>query len=417
MTGNTQIQSWRLALTSILLFVQVVVALHNITIDDTDSAFVYNIGWLMAIRDDCYGGRCHYTITNSASFSYSLTGAYRVYILGEMLHDTSIRTIVDGKILRTTFTQSPVRGVLWDSGMLFSPSKTYDIQVVKEGPSGNGNDVYIDAFVLTVPDEGEYSVISSSDTSPTSSPTSSTSSPASSSRWVPYNVFVYAPITDSDDSGNANTMSTILSGSSVTSNSINPFLPNLGPTAAVSGSSAGGNGSHNMKASTKAAIIGGTLGVFAVICVIAVLLFYLRRKRRSRRDSTGPAPLEPEPYNTSLNRLDLGTTASMGVADISSPPLLSLKEMHEIQGAKVSPEISVPQTSLVVENPRNPVMNRISYHPSERQSLTSQSLPWLMANPPAYTVHPILGHMHASGETLSEFRARDEVGRYDTDGL
>ncbi|KAG8753024.1 hypothetical protein FRC14_006494 [Serendipita sp. 396] len=417
MTGNTQIQSWRLALTSILLFVQVVVALHNITIDDTDSAFVYNIGWLMAIRDDCYGGRCHYTITNSASFSYSLTGAYRVYILGEMLHDTSIRTIVDGKILRTTFTQSPVRGVLWDSGMLFSPSKTYDIQVVKEGPSGNGNDVYIDAFVLTVPDEGEYSVISSSDTSPTSSPTSSTSSPASSSSGITGTTSSNQSTQNSTDGGNANTMSTILSGSSVTSNSINPFLPNLGPTAAVSGSSAGGNGSHNMKASTKAAIIGGTLGVFAVICVIAVLLFYLRRKRRSRRDSTGPAPLEPEPYNTSLNRLDLGTTASMGVADISSPPLLSLKEMHEIQGAKVSPEISVPQTSLVVENPRNPVMNRISYHPSERQSLTSQSLPWLMANPPAYTVHPILGHMHASGETLSEFRARDEVGRYDTDGL
>ncbi|KAG8779034.1 hypothetical protein FS842_001543 [Serendipita sp. 407] len=200
-------------------------------------------------------------------------------------------------------------------------------------------------------------------------------------------------------------MSTIVSGPSITDNNNNPLSPDSSSMPTTSGSSAGGSGSSDMKPSIKAGIIGGILGGVAFMSIIAVLFFCLGRGRRSRRDSVSIQPPNSKPYDTDLNEAAPPTTASISVMDVSSPPPpLHLKEMREAQGARVASSEGSGSRILPTEEASNtPIANRVSYHPSEWQSPTSQSQPWLMTNPPAYTVRPISGHVHAGGDTLSDF--------------
>ncbi|KAG8846866.1 hypothetical protein FRB91_000388 [Serendipita sp. 411] len=164
MARSARNQSWGWILINMFLFLQVVLGYHNVTIDDTDPAIVYRGAWSTATREECYGGSCHFTTINGVTALYPLSGAVRLYFVGQILLDSTIKVVIDGLILVPAIAESSPQGILWDSGMQFNPSKQYIIQVEKAGPSGTGREFYVDAFIKTVPDEGEFPTTSTSNT-------------------------------------------------------------------------------------------------------------------------------------------------------------------------------------------------------------------------------------------------------------
>ncbi|KAG8799526.1 hypothetical protein FRC17_007119 [Serendipita sp. 399] len=300
------------------------------------------------------------------------------------------------------------------------------LKITKTGPSGAGRRLYVDAFILTVPDEGEI----------TTGPSASSAQGVTSS--VPTSQSTTREIVSSPSTSNLSTQSftsrqsgTVAATRNVSGPSIEGNSGNGGGSSSNSdsagvggGPNTGNGGSSEMKSSTKAAIIGGTLGGLALVCIIAAILFY--RRRRRQQAEMGPAIYETAEAGSS-EATEPTAVASYNAIEGSHPSIAALrsKEMQERERIAAPSEASGSgsgsesaqqvQTSLrpswdplsgstpVDKHHSSPGLNRMSIHREDWLSTVSRPQSWMLANPPAYTVRPIEGHVHAGGDTMSDY--------------
>ncbi|KAG8795371.1 hypothetical protein FRC17_008146 [Serendipita sp. 399] len=447
MARNSSYRSWKWTIANILTILQAAKAAHDVTIQDSDSSIVYRGAWKTETRADCSSGSCHYTTGNGESFIYSFTGATRVRYIGHLETDSSIllRLVTGSDISQPGTTSAPAydnpppQSVMWDSGVQFNPSQRYILQVSKTGPSGTGRGLYVDAFILTVPDEGEITTSPSTSSAQGSkvaylldgtvqridilrqAPQGDPPPPPP----LPPPIYRHKlPRVDCSQSGSITATGSV-SGPSIEGNSGGGGSSSNSDSAGVGGGPNTGNaGPSQMKSSTKAAIIGGTLGGLALVCILAAIVFLYRRRRRQQTE------IEPNIYDTaeadSSDARGPTTITTYNVTEGSHPSTaaLRLKEMQERERTAAPSEASgsgsgsgqqAPTSLHPGQNPllggstpvdeyhSSPGFNRMSIHHEDWLSPVSQAQSWMLTNPPAYTVRPIEGHVHADGDTMSDY--------------
>ncbi|KAG8814172.1 hypothetical protein FRC17_001267 [Serendipita sp. 399] len=393
--------SWKWRAVVMCMVLHVVNAARNVTVDDTDPMITYIGSWQTTSNSRSYGRTYHYSNKDASSASFTFTGATQVHFMGLGMTngdiDTDIRIVFDQRITTVDIWRDEgeqYQAILWSSGVL-DPSSTHTIVAQKISDDGGGRDLYIDAFVMTVPDtvplQQSGSSIPSSSGASSTSPSSSAGSTSISS-------------TQANPSGNATsqTSTTVwnpLMGS-IDSNTLS--FNTLSAPEATDPSSAN-IASSDRKTIPTAAIVGGVLGVLAFVSIIAAVFFWLGRRRRVQTETEGTSPVEPgwndSTYPATVN--SGGTDGSTMNLSMFSTPVLGAK------GAAARREFSEGSmilSSPISEDPTSPrMMNRTSAHPpADQQSHVSESRTWMMVNPPAYTPRPISGHVYADGETVSE---------------
>ncbi|KAG8814701.1 hypothetical protein FRC17_001002 [Serendipita sp. 399] len=444
MARNSSCRSWKWTIANIFTILQAARAAHDVTIQDSDSSIVYEGSWQTETRADCSGGSCHYTTVNGESIIYSFTGATRVRYIGHLETDSSIllRLITSSGVIQPGITYTPAydnpppQSVMWDSSVQFNPSQNYMLKITKTGPSGAGRRLYVDAFILTVPDEGEI-----------------TTGPSASSAQVKgsapprrklfrkltccvkhhkgilrlLRLYLLQSIYTKFYEWSGTVAATRpVSGPSIEGNRDDGGSSSNSDSAGVGdGSNTGNVGSSEMKSSTKAAIIGGTLGGLALVCIIAAIVFFYRRRRRQQAE-IGPAIYETAETGSS-EATEPTAVASYNAIEGFHPSIaaLRLKEMQERERIAAISEASGSgsgsesaqqvQTSLrpswdplsgstpVDKHRSSSGLNRMSIHREDWLSTVSRPQSWMLANPPAYTVRPIEGHVHAGGDTMSDY--------------
>ncbi|KAG8814702.1 hypothetical protein FRC17_001003 [Serendipita sp. 399] len=449
MARNSSYRSWKWTIANILTILQAVKAAHDVTIQDSDSSIVYRGAWKTETRADCSSGSCHYTTGNGESFIYSFTGATRVRYIGHLETDSSIllRLITGSDISQPGTTSAPAydnpppQSVMWDSGVQFNPSQRYILQVQKTGPSGTGRGLYVDAFILTVPDEGEMTISPSTSSALGSKvvylldgivqrinvlrqvPRGDPPSPPP----LPPPIYLYKVLRVGCSQSGSVTATGSVSGPSIEGNGGSGGSSSNSNSAGIGdGPNTGNAGSSEMKSSTKAAIIGGTLGGLALVCILATIVFFYRRRRRQRAEIESVIYETAEAGSSEARGPTTITTYNVTAGSHPSTAALRLKEMQEREriGApseasgsgtgtgsaqQVQPSLHPSQNPLpggstpVDEYHSSPGFNRMSIHHEDWLSPVSQAQSWMLTNPPAYTVRPIEGHVHADGDTMSDY--------------
>ncbi|KAG8753025.1 hypothetical protein FRC14_006495 [Serendipita sp. 396] len=375
-------------------------AVRNVTVDDTDPSINYIGTWTSMTASNRYGGTSHYTKTDGSSASFTFTGATQVHFMGLGMTngdiDTDMRIVLDGRTATIDIWRDEgqqYQAILWSSGTL-DPTTTHTITCQKISDDGGGRDLYIDAFVMTVPDTVPAPQTSrASSTAPSTS--ASTGSAAASSSTITTSS-VSNSLTQTTVSNASTTNSAIVWNPS--NSGVTVTTPSLDAASAsgTSGSSSANTMSSDAKSTPTAAIVGGVFGVIVIICIIAAIFFYLGRKRGAKTEAKVTQPYEPR-----WNDPNFATSgeSTMALSDYSAP----VTQMKGMANRDAFSEGSLTSSSPISEDPTSPRMARTSIHPSERQSHVSESRTWMMANPPAYTPRPISGHLHAAGDTVSDF--------------
>ncbi|KAG8864730.1 hypothetical protein FRC20_010101 [Serendipita sp. 405] len=394
--------SWIWIIVAISIAFHGVCAVYNVTVDDTDPSINYIGTWIPLTASNHYGGTSHYTKTTGSSASFTFTGATQVHFMGLAITgdmDSTMRIVFDGRtrIVDMWRDQRKVyQVILWSSDTL-DPSNTHTITCQKSSDSGGGRDLYLDAFIMTLPDPVASSQTSTSSLTPSILP-STGSAPTSSSTTAVITGSVSTSMTQTTVINASTTNSTIVwnpSNSGVTI--VTP--PDSLDTTSASGTSdfsSANTTSSDLRSTPTAAIVGCVFGVAAFICIVAAIIFNLSRKRGAKT--------EPNTTRVRGSSWDNPNFATVGgsTMEISGSSTLGL-QMKGMATREALSEGSLTSPSPISENPTSIGRNWTSAHHSEHQTQVSESQTWTTANPPAYTLRPISGHLHAAGETLSEF--------------
>ncbi|KAG8757327.1 hypothetical protein FRC14_002149 [Serendipita sp. 396] len=394
-----------------------VYAAHNVTVDDADPSITYTGTWLTTDRTERYMSTSHFTRVQGSYATFSFTGATQIHFMGlgntNTDVDTDIAIVLDGRTYTVDIYRAMsdhVQAILWSSDVL-DPNMTHTLECRKTSVDKGGRDLNVDAFVLTIPDVVAPAP-SSARTSTTTQANPSASSNSSSRSATALNT--------SNPSGVGAAIagaSTVASG--ITSNAASNIVwnPSLStdtqyvpvPTLEshsdgnVEASIGGSSGSDSLSKSAIASIVFGVIGL---LCLIAIIFFYLGRRRKSLQQLG-----TPQLYYLSHKELNEahGNSHQTDRSVFLEPAQANLKQRqhsHEVSHQRG------PSSSISSDNTRSHSGRiRVSLVASEGVLETVGNNTWT-TGPPAYTVHPIIGHYTSTtapriGETsMSPYQPR-----------
>ncbi|KAG8798085.1 hypothetical protein FRC18_008762, partial [Serendipita sp. 400] len=248
-------------------------------IDDTSPSVEYTGTWLTAVGPDRFlNHTTHYTKVKGSTASLTFTGAVQVRLFGlgitNPVVDPMVDIIFDGTRISVSIArdEAHLRMTIWDSGTDLDPNVKYTLRCIKTSADGGDMDLYVDAFILTLPDSTTVSVSGGTPTAITS--VTQTTSVINSS----------SPMTNVSIAADHSTISNIALDLPISTS----------PTASTTPTSETTNIITKDTGMSNVAKIGIALGVFAFICLCSAILFLLGRRKRVSDSFThlNPYPLD-----------------------------------------------------------------------------------------------------------------------------
>ncbi|KAG8813898.1 hypothetical protein FRC18_002226 [Serendipita sp. 400] len=316
-------------------------------IDDASTYIKYTGTWLTTVGPDFYFNTTHYTKVKGSTVSLTFRNAVRVRLVGSGITnpavDASVGIIFDGTSYSVSIAtdEQHLRKAIWDSGTTttLDPNVNHTLTCVKTSADGGDMDLYIDAFVLSLPD-GTSVPVSGATSTTTTSLTQTTSILGSSLSMT--NVSVAA---------DHSTISSIALDLPVGSNDTTLVTTSPASTASISETITKDTGMSN------AAKIGIALGALVFICLCPAIFFLLSRRKRVSDSFTHLSPYPPDDTNpTGCQDAECG---EVGRRMLPTPEILQWRRgfdtdatygLNRASGTSAFTG-SIPETSLDVKGP------------------------------------------------------------------
>ncbi|KAG8840656.1 hypothetical protein FRB91_005826 [Serendipita sp. 411] len=254
---------------------------YNRTVDHSDPSIAYFGTWLTTNNSGIYYNTSHYTKVKGSYVTFAFTSAAQIHFMGlanpRIAVDTSIEIVLDGQTHVVNIYRQGSQSfqtILWSSGAL-DPTTKHAITCRKTSESNGDRDLYVNAFIMSIPGVAPQSSSVGISTAP--GIPSASSSLSSRSTAINSTTFFGASATVT---GSSTMISRITNAVFSVGTPVYEPVPTSESLSNVTIQAPIG-GSSNSSTLPKTSSIIIAFSAVGFISMIAAIYFYLRRRKRA----------------------------------------------------------------------------------------------------------------------------------------